>query len=283
MTIGDKSAQSYGWGTRLEASVPDGGQIVIPTPGIDQRYTDTEHADITAASTGRVFRVGQGIDAAFDMTEGAEAVTLTNHTGQTWPQGDQVYIFCPHVLAEGANEYDLKGQIWDLQQAVSALQGGGSGGDYLPLAGGKLTGPLTIENVSGTAFKVVPPGGLYYPSIYAYTNVATGGVEVKGCPDIAKSTAYFAVIGQTQTNPSWKIFMPNADPKSGVDTGSNFEIHAVSDVGLDMPAALKLDRATGRLTIKVPTDAVDDAAAAAAGVPVGGVYRNGSALMVRVA
>jgi hypothetical protein len=31
------------------------------------------------------------------------------------------------------------------------------------------------------------------------------------------------------------------------------------------------------------TDAVDDAAAAAAGVPVNGVYRNGSVLMVRVA
>jgi hypothetical protein len=124
MTIGDKSAQSYGWGTRLEASVPDGGQAVIPTPGIDQRYTDTEHADITAASTGKVFRVGKGIDADFNMTEGAEAVTLTNNTGVEWPAGDQVYVFCPHLLAEGANEWDVKGQIWDLQQRVAALEGG---------------------------------------------------------------------------------------------------------------------------------------------------------------
>jgi len=33
----------------------------------------------------------------------------------------------------------------------------------------------------------------------------------------------------------------------------------------------------------VPVDAANDAAAAAAGVPVGGLYKNGSVLMVRVA
>lgn len=33
----------------------------------------------------------------------------------------------------------------------------------------------------------------------------------------------------------------------------------------------------------LPVNAVDDAAAATAGVPVGGIYRNGSVLMVRVA
>jgi hypothetical protein len=32
----------------------------------------------------------------------------------------------------------------------------------------------------------------------------------------------------------------------------------------------------------LPPDAVDDTAAAAAGVPLGGTYRNGSVLMVRV-
>lgn len=40
---------------------------------------------------------------------------------------------------------------------------------------------------------------------------------------------------------------------------------------------------TGRLALGVlPTNAANDAAAAAAGVPVGGVYRNGSVLMIRV-
>jgi hypothetical protein len=33
----------------------------------------------------------------------------------------------------------------------------------------------------------------------------------------------------------------------------------------------------------MPPDAANDAAAAAAGVPVGGLYKNGSVLMVRVA
>jgi hypothetical protein len=124
MTIGDKSAQSYGWRVKLEAPLPDGEGIKIPTPGIDQRYTDIRHADITVASTNKVYRDGDaGIDLAFDMTEGAETVEVSNHTGSTWPLGDEIYVFCPHLLAEGANEWDLKGQIWDLQQRVSALEG----------------------------------------------------------------------------------------------------------------------------------------------------------------
>lgn len=46
---------------------------------------------------------------------------------------------------------------------------------------------------------------------------------------------------------------------------------------------------SGRLTLPsmtltpLPANAANDAAAATAGVPVGGVYRNGSVLMVRVA
>jgi hypothetical protein len=123
MTIGDKSAQSYGWGLALKAPVKDGEGVKIPTPGIDQRYTDTEHADVTVASTNKVFKAGDSqIDLAFDMTEGAESVDVNNHTGQEWPLGDQVYVYCPHLLAEGDNEWDLKGQIWDLQQRVSALE-----------------------------------------------------------------------------------------------------------------------------------------------------------------
>ena len=124
MTIGDKQAQSYGWRIKLEAPVADGAGVKIPTPGLDLRYTDTEHADITVASTNKVFRTGKGeIDLAFDKTEGAEIVDVTNHTGLEWPLGDEVYVYCPHLLAEGANEWDLKGQIWDLQQRVLALEG----------------------------------------------------------------------------------------------------------------------------------------------------------------
>lgn len=126
MTIGDKSAQSYGWGVTLAAPVPDGEGIRIPTPGFDLSYTDKEHAQVSVTSlAGQVFREADGkVALAFDETEGSSSVDVTNSTGAEWPTGDMVYVFCPHLLAEGNNEWDLKGQLWDLQQRVSALEGG---------------------------------------------------------------------------------------------------------------------------------------------------------------
>jgi hypothetical protein len=124
MVIGEKTAQSYGWGVTLSNPVPDGQGIKIPTPGIDLRYTDTGHTEVSVISTNKVFKAGEGeIDVAFDMTAGTETVDVNNHTGLEWPLGDQVYVYCPHLLAEGNNEWDLKGQIWDLQERVSALEG----------------------------------------------------------------------------------------------------------------------------------------------------------------
>ena len=122
-TIGDKAEQSYGWQTTLENPVPTGTSVKIRTPGIDSRYTDIDHTDVTAVSTNKVYRAGRdGVEVAFDMTEGNETVDVTNNTGLEWPIGDVVYVYCPHLLAEGNNEWDLKGQIWDLQQRVSDIE-----------------------------------------------------------------------------------------------------------------------------------------------------------------
>ena len=124
MTIGDKSAQSYGWKHKLEADVDGGASVDAPAPGFDTRYTDTRHAEVTLISNGAVWRTGEGaVEVTFDATEGRETATVANLTGAKWPAGDEIYVFCPHLLAEGANEWDLKGQIWDLQQRVMALEG----------------------------------------------------------------------------------------------------------------------------------------------------------------
>jgi hypothetical protein len=124
MTAGDKSAQSYGWKLKLEADVPSGESVGVPAPGFDTRYTDTRHAEVTLLSSGVVWRTGEGkAEITFDDTEGRELATVTNLTGSEWPLGDEIYVFCPHLLAEGHNEWDLKGQIWDLQQRVMALEG----------------------------------------------------------------------------------------------------------------------------------------------------------------
>lgn len=124
MTIGDKSAQSYGWKHKLDADVNEGESVVVSAPGLDLSYTDTEHADVTLISNGAVWRTGKGkVEVVFEMNEDDPRATVTNSSGMIWPVGDEIYLFCPHLLAEGANEWDLKGQIWDLQQRVSALEG----------------------------------------------------------------------------------------------------------------------------------------------------------------
>ena len=123
MAIGDKSAQSYGWNWALKAPVHDTESVVVPTPGLDLRYTDTEYADVTVASSGAVWRTGKGkVDVVFEMNEDDPRATVTNHSGAQWPVGDQLYLFCPHMLGEGANEYDLKGKIYDIEQRLATLE-----------------------------------------------------------------------------------------------------------------------------------------------------------------
>jgi hypothetical protein len=124
---GDKAAQSYGWRYRLEANVGAGMGVSFPVPGFDTRYTDTRYAEVTLASVGKVWRTGQGdVDVTFDTNVDPVVATVTNVSGPFWGVREELYLFCPHLLAEGANEWDLKGQIWDLQQRLLALEGGGS-------------------------------------------------------------------------------------------------------------------------------------------------------------
>ena len=124
MTVGDKSANSYGWLAKLGAAVPGGGDVTIPTPGFDEQYTDVRYAEATVDSDGAVWRTGEGKVTITFVTSEPYSATVTNSTGVEWPAGSALYVFCPHLLSEGHNQYDLKGQVWDLQQRVLALEGG---------------------------------------------------------------------------------------------------------------------------------------------------------------
>ena len=83
-----------------------------------------------------------------------------------------------------------------------------------------------------------------------------------------------------------------AEPGAGSNGGSNYVVSAVNDAGnalIGLPA-LTINRATGKVTLAVaptittlPANAANDAAAASAGVAIGGMYRSGSTLMIRVA
>ena len=77
---------------------------------------------------------------------------------------------------------------------------------------------------------------------------------------------------------------------SGGNTGDAYTLVSVDDDGTTLHRAMSIDRATHQMTLAVaptittlPINAANDAAAAAAGVPPGGEYRNGSVKMIRVA
>jgi hypothetical protein len=80
-----------------------------------------------------------------------------------------------------------------------------------------------------------------------------------------------------------------SDPDNGSNTGSDYQVIASHDDGtIAGPAALSIKRSTNVATLAVaptiaalPVNAANDAAAAAALVPLNGLYRNGSVLMIR--
>lgn len=86
----------------------------------------------------------------------------------------------------------------------------------------------------------------------------------------------------------WYFGLDNT-AEGGSSAGSNFQILSCNDAGAAVRTPLSINRQTGITTLAVapvyanlPGNYANDAAAATGGVPVGGVYRNGSALQVRV-
>jgi hypothetical protein len=77
--------------------------------------------------------------------------------------------------------------------------------------------------------------------------------------------------------------------EGGGNAGSDFGVFSYTDAGAPWRRPIFLSRDTGVMTLSSApiitsiANAANDAAAAAAGVQLGGVYRTGSALMVRIA
>ncbi len=165
-TVGDKAPQSYGWKIKLDEPLLGGRDLVIPTPGLDLRYTDTRYAEVTVSSVGAVWRSGQGkVNVAFDLNDQTPNATITNLSGAPWALGSEVYLYCPHLLGEGNNEWDLKGQIYDLQQRISTLEAGSGGGSDVETRLGAAESAIVdlqirvqaLENASQASITVSKP------------------------------------------------------------------------------------------------------------------------------
>lgn len=158
------------------------------------------------------------------------------------------------------------GARWFLGHDGVTESGGNTGNNFEIVSasdtGVLLGAPLTINRASGIVTVQAYGGGATHLGINAVAG-AEGNISY------SRAGAQRWFVGITGTD-------------SGSNTGSDFEFVRVSDAGGLLGAPLVISRATGALTITVPLNAANDAAAASAGVPVGGVYRNGSAMMVRV-
>jgi hypothetical protein len=95
---------------------------------------------------------------------------------------------------------------------------------------------------------------------------------------------------ETNDTPRWFVGADGGGHETGGDAGCDFVFISVNDAGSVLTGTpLRISRKTGVVTWAAsPTygspivNAVNDAAALTANVPIGGTYRNGSALMVRV-
>jgi hypothetical protein len=177
-----------------------------------------------------------------------------------------------------------------LQSNVSSFQvsGGEVGTSYTIEGLAQLsTGELWVDRIVVT---------VQWCGMTAYTGP---GLLYGPAPVIISNTLYYTAIAQQII---FNLSTPDDLGRTGVladsnvnvySNGSRLEINksytvdvANNRITLVWPAGVGqsviFDLLSGTIVLSLPINAVNDAAAATAGVPVGGIYRNGSVLMVRV-
>jgi len=154
------------------------------------------------------------------------------------------------------------------------------------------SGPL-LDEATG---EVLPVWRAYFASLYARTGGAPGESATAVAADLATETAArqagdVALSGAVVTERGERQAADTAEAtaRAAADTAevtarTAADALALPKTGGTMTGPVTAPAATlGSLRFStVPVNAANDAAAAAAGVAVGTVYRNGSALMVRV-
>jgi hypothetical protein len=133
-------------------------------------------------------------------------------------------------------------------------------------------------------------------SIAAQGNVTASGLigsilsQIVGPAGTLREGQYFTGTSAA-ANKRWTVGV-TGEAEGGSNAGSNFYIRPFSDTGTGLGTAISINRANSGIVLgnqlyfngaALPPNAVNDAAAAGAGVGIGQVYRNGSVLMVRVA
>ena len=116
--------------------------------------------------------------------------------------------------------------------AVTQVARSSVGGDYLPLAGGTLTGPLRIDAPTLT---VTAPGGQW--ATLELSRQAGMGAQL---------------IGATGVAARFSVALADQEPELGANQGSNFTIGRFSDAGGYLGTPLSINRASGVVNFEVP-------------------------------
>lgn len=150
-----------------------------------------------------------------------------------------------------------------------------------------------VAPVVNLGLHIAANSGSYNTLIRLQSPFNTAALDLRTAIANSGHHIWFADGGRVSWNTDGSA-LTSYDPTLFSGTGGlHFTARAQFDGTIYTPANLTVGGAatiTGATSIgpslrfaALPTDAANDAAAASAGVPVGGVYRNGSALMVRAA
>ena len=218
----------------------------------------------------------------FGVYVGANANYVSIFSNQIYNIGQGTTSSAGVALASAANVFVNSNYIYDTQttHTMGASIYGSAGPGCVFTNNWCGTVPIAI-NASSDTLMANAVGGVW---TVGGSSGKPGVVALSGPAGSNRN-----IIFETQAHPRWFVGTDNL-AEGGSNAGSNFSIINVSDNGATLLGTpLSISRATGVVTLAVaptfgalPTNAANDAAAATAGVGVGQVYRNGSALQVRV-
>lgn len=122
---------------------------------------------------------------------------------------------------------------------------------YLPLAGGTMTGPLTLAADAAASLQAVT-----YQQLAAYAEwaggeftgvVAAPGFVVENTPPGASN-----IVGTVGGEIRWQVSLANGEAETGANAGSNFGIYSYDDTGALLGNPLIINRATGQAIFAEP-------------------------------
>jgi hypothetical protein len=123
---------SYGWTHVLTEEVPNAETVDVPAPGVGN--PDCDHDNMELAVDGVEVDLD---DFTADEDVDNNTVTVTNDTGNTWPEGATLYVYAPGKTA-AAGLVQLAAQVADHETRIAALEG--VAGDEEEPAGRKSKG-----------------------------------------------------------------------------------------------------------------------------------------------